>query len=89
MDVFSDFPDPRCQGKVEHLFIDILVIAVCASWTDIEQCGQRKKGLAVFISSEKREIIAIDSQSLRHSFDKKIEQSRLHGEYPDMHHPRL
>ncbi len=47
--VFSDFPDPRCQGKVKHRFIDILVIAVCAviaganAWTDIEQYGQLKK----------------------------------------------
>ncbi|CEF31095.1 transposase family protein [Xenorhabdus nematophila] len=30
VDVFSDFPDPRCQGKIRHRFIDILVIAVCA-----------------------------------------------------------
>src|SRR3954464_895106 len=33
--------DPRCQGKIEHRLIDILVIAVCAviacaeSWDDI------------------------------------------------------
>ncbi|MEQ1977068.1 ISAs1 family transposase [Xenorhabdus sp. SGI240] len=121
VEVFSDFPDPRCQGKVKHRFIDILVIAVCAviaganAWTDIEQYGQLKKdwqgsflplkgGIpshdtfrrcfsllnpALFerhfyqwvsrdISSEKRGIIAIDGKSLRHSFDKKIEQSPLH-----------
>ncbi|WP_230578218.1 transposase family protein [Xenorhabdus bovienii] len=48
MNVFSDFPDPRCQGKVKHRFIDILVITVCAviaganAWTDIEHYGQRK-----------------------------------------------
>jgi DDE_Tnp_1-associated len=27
---FSELEDPRCSGKVEHLLIDILVIAVCA-----------------------------------------------------------
>ena len=26
----SELEDPRCRGKVEHLLIDILVIAVCA-----------------------------------------------------------
>ncbi|MDE9541272.1 ISAs1 family transposase [Xenorhabdus bovienii] len=121
VDVFSDFPDPRCQGKIRHRFIDILVIAVCAviaganAWTDIEQYGQLKKDwLGSFlplkggipshdtfrrcfsllnprlferhfyqwvshdVSSEKRAIIAIDGKSLRHSFDKKIEQSPLH-----------
>ncbi|WP_340615562.1 hypothetical protein [Xenorhabdus entomophaga] len=28
VDIFSDFPEPRCLGKVKHRFIDILVIAV-------------------------------------------------------------
>jgi hypothetical protein len=26
----SAVEDPRCQGKIEHRLIDILVIAVCA-----------------------------------------------------------
>jgi hypothetical protein len=40
--------DPRCQGKVEHRLIDILVIAVCAviacaeSWDDIALYGRSK-----------------------------------------------
>ncbi|MEQ1976878.1 transposase family protein [Xenorhabdus sp. SGI240] len=60
VEVFSDFPEPRCQGKVKHRFIDILVIAVCAviaganAWTDIEQVRPAKKGLAGFISSAQR-----------------------------------
>jgi DDE_Tnp_1-associated len=45
---FSELEDPRCSGKVEHLFIDILVIAVCAviagaeSWVDMALYGQNK-----------------------------------------------
>ena len=40
--------DPRCQGKIEHRLIDILVIAVCAviacaeSWDDIALYGRSK-----------------------------------------------
>jgi len=38
---FAGLDDPRCNGKIEHLLIDILVIAVCAviagaeSWVDM------------------------------------------------------
>ncbi len=45
---FSKLEDPRCSGKVEHLVIDILVIAVCAviagaeSWVDMALYGQNK-----------------------------------------------
>ena len=45
---FSELEDPRCSGKVEHLLIDILVIAVCAviagaeSWVDMALYGQNK-----------------------------------------------
>src|SRR5829696_7696279 len=40
--------DPRCQGKIEHRLIDILVIAVCAviacaeSWDDVALYGRSK-----------------------------------------------
>jgi predicted transposase YbfD/YdcC len=40
--------DPRCEGKVEHRLLDILVIAVCAviacaeSWCDIALYGRSK-----------------------------------------------
>ncbi|WP_039889326.1 ISAs1 family transposase [Acidiphilium sp. PM] len=46
---FSALTDPRCGGKVEHLLIDILVIAVCAvisgaeSWADIALYGRSKQ----------------------------------------------
>jgi len=47
---FSVVEDPRCQGKIEHRLIDILVIAVCAviacaeSWDDIALYGRSKLG---------------------------------------------
>ena len=47
---FSVVEDPRCQGKIEHRLIDILVIAVCAviacaeSWDDIALYGRNKLG---------------------------------------------
>src|SRR5215207_7731915 len=40
--------DPRCQGKIDHRLIDILVIVVCAviacaeSWDDIALYGRSK-----------------------------------------------
>ena len=46
---FSALTDPRCGGKVEHLLIDILVIAVCAvisgaeSWEDMALYGRSKQ----------------------------------------------
>src|SRR3954452_17010760 len=42
--------DPRCQGKIEHRLIDILVVAICAviacaeSWDDIALYGRSKLG---------------------------------------------
>lgn len=46
---FADFPDPRRQGRIQHRFIDMLIIAVCAviagadSWTDIASYGRSKE----------------------------------------------
>ncbi|PNM27243.1 ISAs1 family transposase [Yersinia enterocolitica] len=45
---FADFPDPRRQGRIQHRFIDVLIIAVSAviagadSWTDIASYGRSK-----------------------------------------------
>lgn len=45
---FGGLEDPRCTEKIEHLLIDILVIAVCAviagaeSWVDMELYGEQK-----------------------------------------------
>ena len=54
---FAGLDDPRCNGKIEHLLIDILVIAVCAviagaeSWVDMELYGEDKaEWLATFLA---------------------------------------
>ena len=54
---FAGLEDPRCVGKIEHLLIDILVIAVCAvvagaeSWVDMELYGEDKaEWLATFLA---------------------------------------
>jgi hypothetical protein len=49
VDHFAGLDDPRCDGKVEHLLIDILVIAVCAviagaeSWVEMALYGLEKE----------------------------------------------
>ena len=46
---FETVEDPRCEWKVEHRLLDILVIAVCAviacaeSWCDIALYGRSKR----------------------------------------------
>jgi DDE_Tnp_1-associated len=41
LDAFSELEDPRCDYKVEHNLLDILVMTICAvigcaeSWEDI------------------------------------------------------
>lgn len=46
---FADFPHPRRQGRIQHRFIDMLIIAVSAviagadSWTDIANYGRLKE----------------------------------------------
>lgn len=54
---FAGLQDPRCVGKIEHLLIDILVIAVCAviagaeSWVDMAIYGEDKaEWLATFLA---------------------------------------
>lgn len=49
LDVFSELDDPRCDYKVEHSLLDILVITICAviacaeSWEDIELYARSKE----------------------------------------------
>ena len=56
--------DPRCQGKIEHRLIDILVIAVCAviacaeSWDDIALYGRSKGMAAHLLGPAKRHSLA-------------------------------
>jgi predicted transposase YbfD/YdcC len=48
-DSFGDMPDPRVEGRCDHLLIDIIVIAICAvlagaeGWEEIEEFGQTKE----------------------------------------------
>jgi predicted transposase YbfD/YdcC len=81
---FSGLEDPRCAGKVEHLLIDILVIAVCAviagaeSWVDMALYGQNKADwLAGFLTlpngipahdTFRRVFMLIDPESFERGF---------------------
>lgn len=56
-DAFSELDDPRCDYKVEHNLLDILVITICAvigcaeSWEDIELYARSKEAwLRKFLS---------------------------------------
>ena len=53
---FAELPDPRVQGRCDHLLIDILAIGLLAvlcgaeDWPDIEEFGKRRHDwLAVFL----------------------------------------
>jgi predicted transposase YbfD/YdcC len=45
---FGEVTDPRMKGKIDHILIEIITIAMCAvicgaeGWTDIENFGKRK-----------------------------------------------
>ena len=46
---FKDLPDPRMVNKCDHLLLDIVIIAICAtianadSWEDIAAFGESKQ----------------------------------------------
>jgi predicted transposase YbfD/YdcC len=46
---FGDLPDPRTGNATQHIFLEILIIAICAvicgadGWSDIELFGKKKK----------------------------------------------
>jgi predicted transposase YbfD/YdcC len=48
-DSFGDMPDPRVEGRCDHLLVDIILIAICAvlagaeGWEEIEEFGQTKE----------------------------------------------
>jgi predicted transposase YbfD/YdcC len=57
LDAFSELDDPRCDYKVEHNLLDILVMTICAvigcaeSWEDIELYARSKEAwLREFLS---------------------------------------
>jgi predicted transposase YbfD/YdcC len=45
---FGDMPDPRVEGRCDHVLVEILLIAVCAvvcgaeSWSEVEEFGKTK-----------------------------------------------
>jgi predicted transposase YbfD/YdcC len=45
---FGDMPDPRVEGRCDHILREIIMIAVCAvlsgaeSWSEVEQFGESK-----------------------------------------------
>jgi predicted transposase YbfD/YdcC len=45
---FGDMPDPRVEGRCDHLLVEILLVAVCAvlcgaeSWSEVEEFGNTK-----------------------------------------------
>lgn len=45
---FGDMPDPRVEGRCDHVLVEILLITVCAvlcgaeSWSEVEQFGNTK-----------------------------------------------
>ncbi len=45
---FGDLPDPRVEGRCDHLLVEIVLIAVCAvlcgaeSWSEVEEFGNAK-----------------------------------------------
>ena len=45
---FGDMPDPRVEGRCDHVLVEILLIAVCAvlcgaeSWSEVEEFGKAK-----------------------------------------------
>ncbi len=59
-DVFGNMPDPRVQGRCDHLLVDIIMIAICAvlagaeGWEEIEEFGVTKEAwLREFLSLPK------------------------------------
>ena len=50
IDAFSEIDDPRCDYKVEHNLLEILIMAICGviacaeSWEDIALYAKSKEG---------------------------------------------
>src|SRR5690349_17669075 len=77
---FSVVEDPRCQGKIDHRLIDILVIAVCAviacaeSWDDIALYGRSKLAwLRTFVTGD---LGAAKRHSLARYFPARVHAHR-------------
>ena len=48
---FEGLPDPRTGNAKQHIFLEILIIAICAvvcgadGWSDVELFGKTRKGI--------------------------------------------
>ena len=98
LDAFSELDDPRCDYKVEHNLLDILVITICAligcaeSWEDIELYARSKEawlreflGLPNGIPSHdtfRRVFTLINPKQFERCFSRWIGQW-LGGSHPD------
>lgn len=46
---FGDMPDPRVEGRCDHMLVEVLLIAICAilcgaeSWSEVEEFGNAKE----------------------------------------------
>ena len=121
IDAFAEIDDPRCDYKVEHNLLEILIMAICGviacaeSWEDIAQYAKSKEGwlrsfltlkhgipshdtfrrvfmlvdpdqfeqcfrhwIGQWLGTNQIGHVAIDGKTVRHSFDRKREQSPLH-----------
>ena len=77
-------PDPRVEGRCDHLLVDIIVIAICAvlagaeGWEEIEEFGQTKEAwLRQFLElpcgvpshdTFRRVFARLDAVAFQHSF---------------------
>jgi predicted transposase YbfD/YdcC len=121
IEAFSEIDDPRCDYKVEHNLVEILIMAICGviacaeSWEDIALYAKSKEAWLrsfltlkhgipshdtfrrVFMLIDPTQFeqcfrhwvgqwlganpvghLAIDGKTVRHSFDRKRDQSPLH-----------
>ena len=62
---FAGLPDPRTGNAKVHIFLDILIIAICAvicgadGWSDVELFGKNKKAwLKTFLELHARHALS-------------------------------
>ena len=68
---FSVVEDPRCQGKIEHRLIDILVIAVCA----VIACAESGDDIALYGRSKlawRRTFLELPNGSPSHDTFRRV-----------------